>query len=140
MKVFRGLPNAASRAPCALTIGNFDGVHLGHQALLARVREAAGDLGLEAAVMTFEPEIAGSFAHAGQQGLVAQVDTVEIADRECARRPRCRVGKTSKYLHGIMLELTLNGRLYVSGGEGGKDAKKMKKKRCLPEQTALRLS
>ncbi|MDR7051616.1 riboflavin kinase/FMN adenylyltransferase [Duganella sp. 3397] len=62
MKVFRGLPNAASRAPCALTIGNFDGVHLGHQALLARVREAAGDLGLEAAVMTFEPHPREFFA------------------------------------------------------------------------------
>ncbi|KQQ33482.1 bifunctional riboflavin kinase/FMN adenylyltransferase [Duganella sp. Leaf126] len=62
MKVFRGLPNAASRAPCALTIGNFDGVHLGHQALLARVREAAGDLNLEAAVMTFEPHPREFFA------------------------------------------------------------------------------
>jgi len=62
MKVFRGLPNAAARAPCALTIGNFDGVHLGHQALLARVREAAGDLGLEAAVMTFEPHPREFFA------------------------------------------------------------------------------
>ena len=30
VKVFRGLPNAESRAPCALTIGNFDGVHRGH--------------------------------------------------------------------------------------------------------------
>jgi len=55
MKVFRGLPNAESRAPCALTIGNFDGVHLGHQALLAQVREAATRLKLDAAVMTFEP-------------------------------------------------------------------------------------
>jgi riboflavin kinase/FMN adenylyltransferase len=55
MKVFRGLPNAPSRAPCALTIGNFDGVHFGHQALLARVRDAATGLGIEAAVMTFEP-------------------------------------------------------------------------------------
>jgi riboflavin kinase/FMN adenylyltransferase len=55
MKVFRGLPNAESRAPCALTIGNFDGVHLGHQALLARVREAARLRGIDAAVMTFEP-------------------------------------------------------------------------------------
>ena len=62
MKVFRGLPNAASRAPCALTIGNFDGVHRGHQALLARVREAAGRLGVEAAVMTFEPHPREFFA------------------------------------------------------------------------------
>ena len=62
MKVFRGLPNAAARAPCALTIGNFDGVHLGHQALLARVRDAASGLGLEAAVMTFEPHPREFFA------------------------------------------------------------------------------
>ncbi|SNS69545.1 FMN adenylyltransferase /riboflavin kinase [Noviherbaspirillum humi] len=62
MKVFRGLPNAESRAPCALTIGNFDGVHRGHQALLARVREAADRLGVEAAVMTFEPHPREFFA------------------------------------------------------------------------------
>jgi riboflavin kinase/FMN adenylyltransferase len=65
MKVFRGLPNAASRAPCALTIGNFDGVHRGHQALLARVREAADRLGIEAAVMTFEPHPREFFARLG---------------------------------------------------------------------------
>ena len=62
MKVFRGLPNDAARAPCALTIGNFDGVHRGHQALLARVRAAADHLGLEAAVMTFEPHPREYFA------------------------------------------------------------------------------
>src|SRR5476649_1540595 len=62
MKVFRGLPNAAARAPCALTIGNFDGVHLGHQTLLGRVRAAASGLGLEAAVMTFEPHPREFFA------------------------------------------------------------------------------
>jgi riboflavin kinase/FMN adenylyltransferase len=63
MKVFRGLPNDRARAPCALTIGNFDGVHRGHQALLARVRAAASTLGLEAAVMTFEPHPREYFAH-----------------------------------------------------------------------------
>jgi riboflavin kinase/FMN adenylyltransferase len=62
MKVFRGLPNDQARAPCALTIGNFDGVHRGHQALLARVRAAASRLGLEAAVMTFEPHPREFFA------------------------------------------------------------------------------
>ncbi|VVE40026.1 riboflavin kinase [Pandoraea iniqua] len=55
MRVFRGLPNAQSKAPCVLTIGNFDGVHLGHQALLARVRAAAAARGLPVCVMTFEP-------------------------------------------------------------------------------------
>ena len=63
MKVFRGLPNAESRAPCALTIGNFDGVHRGHQALLAHVRAAAARLELDAAVMTFEPHPREFFAH-----------------------------------------------------------------------------
>ena len=41
--------------PCALTIGNFDGVHRGHQAMLARLKAAALERGLPAAVMTFEP-------------------------------------------------------------------------------------
>jgi len=39
----------------ALAIGNFDGVHLGHQALLARVVAMASRKGLVPAVMTFEP-------------------------------------------------------------------------------------
>ncbi|TMS56598.1 bifunctional riboflavin kinase/FAD synthetase [Imbroritus primus] len=55
MKVFRGLPNAESKAPCALTIGNFDGVHRGHQSLLALARAAADARGLPLCVMTFEP-------------------------------------------------------------------------------------
>jgi FAD synthase len=57
--------NVLSRAPCALTIGNFDGVHRGHQALLARVRASASALGLEAAVMTFEPHPREFFAARG---------------------------------------------------------------------------
>ncbi len=39
----------------ALTIGNFDGVHRGHQAMLERLKTAAAQRGLPAAVMTFEP-------------------------------------------------------------------------------------
>ncbi len=62
MKVFRGLPNAAARAPCALTIGNFDGVHRGHQALLTHATQAAARHGLESAVMTFEPHPREYFA------------------------------------------------------------------------------
>jgi riboflavin kinase/FMN adenylyltransferase len=55
MKIFRGLPPVAERAPCALAIGNFDGVHRGHRALLTRVVDAARARNLVPAVMTFEP-------------------------------------------------------------------------------------
>ena len=39
----------------AIAIGSFDGVHLGHQAILAHVARKARSLGLKAAVLTFEP-------------------------------------------------------------------------------------
>ncbi|OHC71299.1 MAG: riboflavin biosynthesis protein RibF [Rhodocyclales bacterium GWA2_65_20] len=54
MLVFRKIP-AQSSSPIVLTIGNFDGLHLGHRAMLERLVAKAGALGLPAAVMTFEP-------------------------------------------------------------------------------------
>lgn len=61
MRVTRGVP-AAAAAPVALTIGNFDGVHLGHQAMLAELKRAAARLGLPACVLTFEPHPREFFA------------------------------------------------------------------------------
>lgn len=55
LRIYRYPPPPSQRTPCALTIGNFDGVHLGHQAILARVRQEARARGLVPAVMTFEP-------------------------------------------------------------------------------------
>ena len=54
MQVLRQIPEQAS-TPCVLTIGNFDGLHRGHQALLERLMARARALDLPAAVMTFEP-------------------------------------------------------------------------------------
>ena len=54
MLIYRGTP-AQPLSPVALTIGNFDGVHLGHQAMLARLTQAARERGLAPSVMTFEP-------------------------------------------------------------------------------------
>ncbi len=54
MQVFRHLPTAKP-SPLALAIGNFDGLHLGHQSLLARLQEVAQAQNLTPAVMTFEP-------------------------------------------------------------------------------------
>ena len=61
MRVQRQLTSAPD-APVALTIGNFDGVHRGHQAMLARLVEAAEDLQLPPAVLTFEPHPREFFA------------------------------------------------------------------------------
>ena len=49
-------------AGCALTIGNFDGVHRGHQAMLALLKNEAQHRGLPAAVLTFEPHPRDHFA------------------------------------------------------------------------------
>lgn len=61
MRILRDIPDAAD-TPIALTIGNFDGVHLGHQAMLHRLRHAAAERGLPACVMTFEPHPREFFA------------------------------------------------------------------------------
>ena len=61
MLIFRGLHPSVAR-PVALTIGNFDGVHLGHQALLARLRTVARERGLASAVVVFEPHPREYFA------------------------------------------------------------------------------
>ena len=61
MRVFRTIP-ARADTPIALTIGNFDGVHLGHQAMLERLRHEAAARALPAAVMTFEPHPREFFA------------------------------------------------------------------------------
>jgi len=53
MQIFRSISPSAT--PIALTIGNFDGIHLGHQAMLERLEKAAAERGLPACVMTFEP-------------------------------------------------------------------------------------
>ncbi|HSB48903.1 MAG TPA: bifunctional riboflavin kinase/FAD synthetase [Burkholderiales bacterium] len=61
MRLTRGIP-AAAAGPTALTIGNFDGVHLGHQAMLAELKRAAGRLGVPSCVLTFEPHPREFFA------------------------------------------------------------------------------
>lgn len=62
MQVFRGIPERAEHG-CVLTIGNFDGVHRGHQALLAKLSAKALATGLPAAVLTFEPHPREYFTH-----------------------------------------------------------------------------
>jgi len=56
-ELIRGLYNfSLKNKGCVATIGNFDGVHLGHQALLSEVKKRAKALGVPSLVITFEPQ------------------------------------------------------------------------------------
>ena len=62
MRVFRGHRHPQLRPACALTIGNFDGVHRGHQAMLALLKSEAEHRSVPSCVMTFEPHPRDYFA------------------------------------------------------------------------------
>jgi riboflavin kinase/FMN adenylyltransferase len=62
MRVARFLEEAAEFDPVAVTIGNFDGVHIGHQQLLREVLRAAEEKGVEPAALTFDPHPASIVA------------------------------------------------------------------------------
>ncbi|MFD1804179.1 bifunctional riboflavin kinase/FAD synthetase [Mixta tenebrionis] len=63
MKFIRGIHNLRTQhRGCVLTIGNFDGVHRGHKALLARLRKEGQRRGLPVMVMLFEPQPLELFA------------------------------------------------------------------------------
>ena len=55
MKIFHDLENANIAKPTVLTLGVFDGLHLGHQAIMARVVERAKITGSIATAITFDP-------------------------------------------------------------------------------------
>ena len=55
MLVHRGLPRASACTSHVVTIGNFDGVHLGHQAILRQLRAASLRLAIPSCVVSFEP-------------------------------------------------------------------------------------
>jgi riboflavin kinase/FMN adenylyltransferase len=63
MRVIRGLHNLKPHHPgCVATIGNFDGVHLGHRAVFQRLAARGSELGLPVTVITFEPQAMEYFA------------------------------------------------------------------------------
>ena len=62
LRIYRSSPPEQDRPACALTIGNFDGVHRGHQAILAHLCQEANERGLTPSVMTFAPHPREYFA------------------------------------------------------------------------------
>jgi riboflavin kinase / FMN adenylyltransferase len=84
MRVFRGLGQATG--PCALTIGSFDGVHRGHQAMLALLVSEARHRGLPSCVLSFEPHPRDFFfARRGAPAAPARIATLRDKLAELAR-------------------------------------------------------
>jgi len=60
--------------PCAITIGNFDGVHAGHRKILRRVAALAREEGWKAAALTFDPHPTKLLAPASAPRLLTTLD------------------------------------------------------------------
>ena len=81
MQIFRGIHHRGIASACALTIGNFDGVHRGHQAMLALLKNEARHRGLPSSVLTFEPHPRDFFAHRLQQPERAPARIATLRDK-----------------------------------------------------------
>ena len=90
MKIFRGLRHPGMAPGCALTIGNFDGVHRGHQAMLALLRSEAAHRGVPSCVMTFEPHPRDYFAAAQHKPELAPARIATFRDK-LAELARCGI-------------------------------------------------
>ena len=81
MKVFRGFHHPDLAPACALTIGNFDGVHRGHQAMLALLKSEAAHRGVPSCVMTFEPHPRDYFAEVQKKPELAPARIATLRDK-----------------------------------------------------------
>jgi riboflavin kinase/FMN adenylyltransferase len=81
MRIFRGFHHPGIAPACALTIGNFDGVHRGHQAMLALLRNEALHRGVPSCVMTFEPHPRDYFAAAARKPELAPARIATLRDK-----------------------------------------------------------
>ena len=90
MRIFRGLRHPGIAPGCALTIGNFDGVHRGHPAMLALLRSEAAHRGVPSCVMTFEPHPRDYFAAAQHKPELAPARIATFRDK-LAELARCGI-------------------------------------------------
>lgn len=93
MNIFRGLRHPRIAPVCALTIGNFDGVHRGHQAMLALLRNEAAHRGVPSCVLTFEPHPRDYFAAALGRPELAPARVATLRDK-LSELARCGIDQT----------------------------------------------
>ena len=83
MQIFRGFRHPGVAPACALTIGNFDGVHRGHQAMLALLTTEARHRGMPSCVLTFEPHPRDYFAQVARKPELAPARIGTLRDKLC---------------------------------------------------------
>jgi len=81
MQIFRGFHHPGIAPACALTIGNFDGVHRGHQAMLALLNNEAQHRGVPSCVLTFEPHPRDYFAALARKPELAPARIATLRDK-----------------------------------------------------------
>jgi riboflavin kinase/FMN adenylyltransferase len=93
MRVFRGFHHRDIASACALTIGNFDGVHRGHQAMLALLINEARHRGVASCVMTFEPHPRDHFSKLAGKPESAPPRIATLRDK-LSELERCGIDQT----------------------------------------------
>jgi riboflavin kinase / FMN adenylyltransferase len=129
MRVFRGFHHPGIAKACALTIGNFDGVHRGHQAMLALLINEARHRGVPSCVLSFEPHPRDFFAARAGQPDLAPARIVTLRDK-LFELERCGVDQAvilrfdaalaaqspQAFIQGVLLE-GLNARYVLVGDD-----------------------
>ncbi|CAN7268938.1 bifunctional riboflavin kinase/FAD synthetase [Aquipseudomonas alcaligenes] len=113
MQLVRGLHNLRPQfGGCVATIGNFDGVHRGHQAILKRLRERAAELGVPSCVVIFEPQPREFFGpDTAPVRLTRLRDKLELLAAEGVDRVLClafnrrlRELSAAEFVHAVLVE------------------------------------
>ncbi len=132
MRVSHGVIATSSSLPCALTIGNFAGIHLGHQAIIRRLVTEARAAGITSTLLTFEPHPREFFApHAAPARLTSLREKMELLanfaldrvhvcsfDNNFSRMP------AEEFIHQI-LHKNLNARRVLVGDDFRYGAKRL---------------
>ncbi|MCC2614644.1 bifunctional riboflavin kinase/FAD synthetase [Aestuariibacter halophilus] len=125
MELVRGLHNIRERhRGCVLTIGKFDGVHLGHQAVLGNLVKQARAMGLPATVMVFEPQPEEVFSPAQAPARLSRLrDKYELLRAQgvdrllCIRFDQAFAGQSADFFIQDLLVKQLGVRFLVVGDD-----------------------
>lgn len=113
MQLVRGLHNLRPQhLGCVATIGNFDGVHRGHQAILARLRERAVELAVPSCVVIFEPQPREFFTPQSAPARLTRLrDKLALLAAEGVDRVLClafnrrlRELSAAEFVHAVLVE------------------------------------